>query len=76
MDGLEDPISHRGVEEYALGHSVSTARPAHGEPSSPSFLAENACGDGLTGVLPSQESVKQEILNVNLRIPRYSDVGA
>ncbi len=42
--------------ENALGHSVS----------------ENACGDGLTGVLPSQESVKQEILNASLRISRYT----
>ena len=46
-------IRNRGVEN-ALGHGVS----------------ENACGDGLTGaVMPSQESVKQELLNVNLGIP-------
>ncbi|EAZ89033.1 ISSoc12, transposase [Crocosphaera chwakensis CCY0110] len=51
-------IRNRGVEENALGHSVS----------------ENACGDGLAGaVTPSQESVKQELLSVNLRISRYSD---
>jgi putative transposase len=52
-------IRNRGVEDYALGHSVS----------------ENACGDGLAGALvttSSQESVKQEILNVNLRISRHS----
>jgi putative transposase len=49
-------IRNRGVEN-ALGHSV----------------LENACGDGLTGtVMSSQESVKQEILNVSLRIPRHS----
>jgi len=49
-------IRNRGIEK-ALGHSV----------------LENACGDGLTGaVTPSQESVKQEILNVSLRIPRHS----
>ena len=40
-------IRNRGVS--ALGHSVSTARPAHGEPSSPSFLAENVCGLDATG---------------------------
>ncbi|WP_348539801.1 MULTISPECIES: transposase, partial [Spirulina sp. CCY15215] len=38
----------------ALGHSVS----------------ENACGDDLTGALPSQKSVKQEILNASSRISR------
>ncbi|MEA5533134.1 transposase [Crocosphaera sp. XPORK-15E] len=54
-------IRNRGVEEYALhqdalGHSVS----------------ENVCGDGLAGAaMPSQESVKQKLLNANLRIPRY-----
>ncbi len=53
-------IRNRGVEEYALGHSVS----------------ENACGDDGTGALPSYQSVKQEILSASLRIPRYSDVGA
>ena len=46
--------------------------PAHDEPSSPSFLAENTCGDYLTRPLrPSQES-----LNVNLIISHYGDVGA
>jgi hypothetical protein len=40
--------------ENALGHSVS----------------KNACGDDLTGALPSQKSVKQEILNVSSRISR------
>jgi putative transposase len=40
----------------ALGHSVS----------------ENACGDGLTGALPSQESVKQELFDVSRRIHRHS----
>jgi putative transposase len=49
-------IRNRGVEN-ALGHSV----------------LQNACGDDLTGVvMPSQESVKQEILNVILRIPRHN----
>ena len=38
----------------ALGHSVS----------------KNACGDDLTGALPSQKSVKQEILNASSRISR------
>ena len=42
--------------ESVLGHSI----------------LENACGDVLTGALPSQESVKQELLNVSLRIPRYT----
>nr|WP_293092530.1 RNA-guided endonuclease TnpB family protein [Okeania sp. SIO2F4] len=49
-------VRNRGVKENALGHSV----------------LENACGDGLTGALPSQESVKQEILNVSLRIAHYT----
>ncbi len=50
-------IRNRGVEESALGHSVS----------------ENACGDDGTGaVTPSYQSMKQELLNVNLRISRYS----
>ncbi len=45
---------NRGIEN-ALGHSVS----------------ENVCGDGLAGVeMPSQESLKQKLLGVNLRIPR------
>jgi putative transposase len=35
-------------------------------------VSENACGDGLTGALPSQESLKQELLNANLRISRYT----
>lgn len=49
-------IRNRGSEN-ALGHGV----------------LENACGDGLTGaVMSSQESVKQEILNVSLRILRHS----
>ncbi|MGB5595023.1 MAG: zinc ribbon domain-containing protein [Crocosphaera sp.] len=70
LKGVEGDV-HTEHCRSALGHRVSTARPAHGEPSSPSFLAENACGDGLTGALtPSQESVKQELLNVNLRISR------
>ncbi len=58
-------IAHRDVAaaqvtrnsgiENALGHGVS----------------ENVCGDGLAGaVMPSQESVKQKLLSVNLRIPR------
>ncbi|WP_204101761.1 MULTISPECIES: helix-turn-helix domain-containing protein, partial [Spirulina sp. CCY15215] len=42
--------------ENALGHSVS----------------KNACGDDLTGALPSQKSVKQEILNASSRISRSS----
>ncbi|KMW70469.1 transposase, partial [Limnoraphis robusta CS-951] len=47
-------IRNRGIE-YALGHGVS----------------ENVCGDDLAGaVMPSQESVKQKLLGVNLRIPR------
>lgn len=51
-------IRNRGIEN-ASGHGV----------------LENACGDGLTGTmlpLSSQESVKQELLSANLRIPRYS----
>ena len=54
-------VRNRGVT--ALGHSVATARLAHGEVSSPSFLAQNVCGDGLAGAvvtLPSQESAKQK----------------
>ena len=47
-------IRNRGIEN-ALGHGVS----------------ENVCGDELAGAaMPSQESVKQKILSVNLRIPR------
>ncbi len=47
-------IRSRGIEK-ALGHGVS----------------KNVCGDDLAGVaLPSQESVKQKLLSVNLRIPR------
>ncbi|MGK7887267.1 MAG: zinc ribbon domain-containing protein [Crocosphaera sp.] len=58
-------IRNRGIEEYvhtehsrsALGHSVS----------------KNACGDDGTGaVTPSYQSVKQELLNANSRISRYS----
>ncbi len=50
---------------------------ASSEETSEAFRPKNTCGDGLTGaVTPSPESVKQEILNANLRIPRYSDVGA
>ena len=50
-------IRNRGIENNALGHSVS----------------ENACGDDGTGaVTPSYQSVKQELLNVNLRISHYS----
>jgi putative transposase len=50
-------IRNRGIEN-ALGHGVS----------------ENVCGDGLAGaVMSSQESLKQKILNANLRIPRYSE---
>ncbi len=46
----------KGVETHMLGHSVS----------------ENVCGDGLAGAaMSSQESVKQKLLNANLRIPRY-----
>ncbi|CCQ61721.1 hypothetical protein CWATWH0402_4988 [Crocosphaera watsonii WH 0402] len=34
-------------------------------------MLENACGDDGTGaVTPSYQSVKQELLNVNLRISR------
>ena len=54
-------VRNRGTK--AVGQIVSTARPAHGEPSSPSFLAENVCRDGLAGAvvtLPSQESTKQK----------------
>ncbi|GBF82860.1 transposase ISSoc12 family protein [Aphanothece sacrum FPU1] len=48
-------IRNRGVEDYALGLSVS----------------ENVCGDGLAGAaMSSQESVKQKLLSVSLRIPR------
>ncbi|NET59755.1 MAG: hypothetical protein F6K47_27485, partial [Symploca sp. SIO2E6] len=47
---------NRGIEENALGHSV----------------CENACGDDGTGALPSYQSVKQELLNVSLRIPHYT----
>ncbi|MEA5535797.1 transposase, partial [Crocosphaera sp. XPORK-15E] len=75
-------IRNRGVEEY-----VHTACPACPEPSrrelsrrehSRSALGhsvlENVCGDGLAGAaMSSQESVKQKLLNVNLRISRYSD---
>ncbi|MFO8039770.1 MAG: transposase [Sodalinema sp.] len=47
-------IRNRGVA-YVSGHGVF----------------ENVCGDGLAGaVMPSQESVKQKLLGVNLRIPR------
>ncbi|NET59268.1 MAG: transposase, partial [Symploca sp. SIO2E6] len=49
-------IRNRGIEENALGHSV----------------CENACGDDGTGAVPSYQSVKQELLNVSLRIPRYT----
>ena len=49
-------LRNRGVEEYSLGNSV----------------LENVCGDDLTGAaMPRQESVKQKLVNVNLRIPRY-----
>jgi putative transposase len=49
-------IRNRGVA-YASGHGVF----------------ENVCGDGLAGaVMPSQGSVKQKLLGVNLRIPRPS----
>jgi putative transposase len=49
-------IRNRGIENV-LGHGV----------------LENVCGDGLAGaVTPSQESVKQKILNVSLRISRHS----
>ncbi len=40
-------IRNRGLK--AVGQVVSTARPAHGEPSSPSFLAENVCKLDATG---------------------------
>jgi putative transposase len=47
-------IRNRGIEN-ALGHSVS----------------KNVCGDGLAGaVMSSQESAKQKLLGVSLRIPR------
>ena len=50
-------IRNRGIENCASGHDV----------------LENACGDDLAGAvatLPSQESVKQELLTARLRIPR------
>jgi putative transposase len=53
-------IRNRGIENYASGHDVF----------------KNVCGDDLTGAvvtLPSQESVKQKLLNANLRISRYSE---
>ena len=51
-------IRNRGIEN-ASGHGVF----------------KNVCGDDLTGAmvtLSSPVSVKQKLLNVNLRIPRYS----
>ncbi|MDR9403584.1 MAG: transposase [Halothece sp. Uz-M2-17] len=35
-------------------------------------VKQNACRDDLAGALPSQESVKQEVLGVNLGISRHS----
>ena len=49
-------IRNRGIS--ALGHSVAQARPAHGEETSPSFLAQNVCEDGLTGVVGHSNLVK------------------
>ncbi len=47
-------IRNRGIEN-ALGHGVS----------------KNVCGDGLAGAaMSSQESAKQKLLSVSLRIPR------
>ena len=49
-------IRNRGLSELGQGLDVK----------------QIACGDDLTGALPSQESVKQEILGVNLGISRHS----
>ncbi len=63
-------IRNRGIS--ALGHSVA-GRLASSEETSEAFRPKNACGDDGTGaVTPSYQSVKQELLNVNLRISRYS----
>ena len=48
-----DPAAVSAAREraprQAVGQIVSTARPAYGEPSSPSFLAKNVCGLKATG---------------------------